>query len=120
MYGLKRDLDLNFLKGLELTQILVSLFSVRFGFDKDVTINVTGEFRYFDGQAEWVWNPEPGKSDTASRTLDLLDRTVENLEWHEDGTLRLSFANGHRLTMLDNSREHESYEITWPGQKIIV
>jgi hypothetical protein len=120
MYGLKRDLDLNFLKGLELMHVAVSIFSVRFAFDEDVAISVTGEFLYFDGQVEWAWEPEPGKSGIASRTLDLLGRTVEDLEWHEDGTLRLSFANGHRLTMLDNSREHESYDITRPGQKIIV
>src|SRR5215469_7886370 len=120
MYGLKKDLDLNFLEGLELIQVAVSLFKVRCGCDQDVAISVTGEFRYFDGQVEWVWEPEPGKSEIACRTLDLLGRTVRRLQWHEDGTLRLLFSNGRRLTMLDSSREYESYEITRPGQNILV
>jgi hypothetical protein len=37
-----------------------------------------------------------------------------------DGTLTLAFSNQHRLTVLDSSKEYESYDITRPGQTIIV
>jgi hypothetical protein len=30
------------------------------------------------------------------------------------------FSNGHRLTILDSYKEYESYDITRPGQTIIV
>jgi hypothetical protein len=30
------------------------------------------------------------------------------------------FSNGHRLSILDSSKEYESYDITRPGQTIVV
>ena len=41
-------------------------------------------------------------------------------EGKADGTLTLMFSNGQRLTILDNSKEYESYDITRPGQTIVV
>jgi hypothetical protein len=37
-----------------------------------------------------------------------------------DGTLTLAFPNQHRLTILDSFKEYESYDISRPGQTIIV
>jgi len=37
-----------------------------------------------------------------------------------DGTLTLAFSNQHRLTILDSFKEYESYDISRPGQTIIV
>ncbi len=37
-----------------------------------------------------------------------------------DPGLVLMFSNGHRLTILDSYKEYESYDITRPGQTIIV
>ena len=45
---------------------------------------------------------------------------ITNFESNEDSTLALTFSNSHRLTMLDSSKEYESYDITRPGQTIIV
>ncbi len=85
-----------------------------------VAISAEGDFRYFDGQDEWIWRPEPGSSQVAARTLALLGATIKNFESNENGTLALTFSNGHRLTMLESSKEYESYDITRPGQTIIV
>jgi|ERR1700722_484303 len=120
MYGLKKEIDLSFLTGRELGQVAIGLYHVRFGFDKDVAISIEGEFRYFDGLDEWIWRPEPDASQVAARTLALLGATITNFERNENGTLALAFSNGHRLTMLDSSKEYESYDITRPGQTIIV
>src|SRR5467141_3689929 len=111
MYGLKKEIDLRFLNDRELTQVAVGLYHISFRFDEDVAISAEGEFRYFDGQDEWTWRPEP-------RTA-LLGATITNFESNENGTLALTFSNGHRLTMLDSSKEYESYDITRPGQTII-
>jgi hypothetical protein len=37
-----------------------------------------------------------------------------------NGTLALTFSKGDRLTLADSSREYESYQITRPGETIVV
>ena len=120
MFGLKKDIDLSFLNGREVEQVSVGLYQVQFGFDEDVRISVEGEFRYFDGREKWIWRPEPDKTQTAARAVDLLGATIEKVDWKEDGTLTLTFSNGHRLTILDSSKQFESYDITRPGTRIVV
>ena len=93
---------------------------VQFGFDEDVRISVESEFRYFDGQAELIWRPEPGSSSIAARAVALLGLQIESFRSNIDGTLTLAFSNQHRLTILDSSKAYESYDITRPGQTIIV
>ena len=120
MYGLKAEIDLSFLVGRELIQVAIGVYQVQFGFDEDVRISVESEFRYFDGRAEWIWRPEPGSSFIAARAVALLGATIETFRSNTDGTLILAFSNEHRLTILDSSKEYESYDITRPGQTIIV
>ena len=57
MYGLKKEIDLSFLTGRELIQVAIGSFQVQFRFDEDVAVPVGAEFRYFDGQQEWIWRP---------------------------------------------------------------
>ena len=120
MYGLSKEIDLSFLNGREVVQVAIGLYQIQFGFDEDVRIAVEGQFAYFDGQEEWIWRPEPGAAQLAARTIALLGATVQTFAAQEDGTLTLNFSNGHRLTIVDNSKEYESYDITRPGQTIIV
>jgi Family of unknown function (DUF6188) len=120
MYGLSKDIDLSFLNHREVGQVAVGVYQIIFGFDEDVRIFVESQFNYFDGQDEWIWKPEPGAEQIAARTLALLGATIESFESCEDGTLALLFSNGHRLTILDSSKEYQSYDITRPGLTIVV
>jgi|SRR5579862_417874 len=120
MYGLSENIDLSFLRGLEVGQVAIGTYQIIFGFDKDVRISVESQFIYFDGQHEWIWKPEPGSSQVAAQTLKLLGATVEKFNGQADGTLDLLFSNGCRLTILDSSSEYQSYDITRPGQTIVV
>jgi len=120
MYGLKKEIDLSFLTGRELVQVAIGSFQVQFHFDEDVTVSVEAEFRYFDGQDEWIWRQEPSSPQVAARTVAVLGASITTLKSDENGTLALTFSNGHRLTMLDSFKEYESYDITRPGQTIIV
>ena len=120
MHGLKKETDLRFLNGRELIQVAVGLYHTIFKFDEDISIAVEGEFRYFDGQAEWIWRPKPGSSLIAARTVTLLGATIESFESNDNGTLALTFSNGHRLILADSSKEYESYQITRPGETIVV
>lgn len=120
MYGLRKDIDLKFLNGRECSQIAIGVYQVQFGFDEDVRISVEGEFRYFDGGTEVMWRPEPGSPQIAARMVALLGATIDSFVGHENGTLTLSFSNGHRLIIPDSSQEYESYTITCPGRTIVV
>jgi hypothetical protein len=120
MYGLSKDLDLNFLNGREVIQVAIGVYQIQFGFDEDVRISVEGQFSYFDGHDEWVWTPDPGGAQIAARAVALLGATIESFQGHEDGTLKLIFSSGQRLIILDNSKEYESYDITRPGSTIVV
>jgi hypothetical protein len=120
MYGLKNDIDLGFLNGRELIQLCIGLYQIIFKFDEDVAISVEQEFRYFDGRNEWLWRPDAGSPVLAARTTALLGNTIQKIERSVDGTLALTFSNGCRLTIRDSSKEHESYDITRPGQTIVV
>jgi Family of unknown function (DUF6188) len=120
MYGLKKDLDLNFLRGRQVEQVAVGAYQITFGFDEDVTISTYSQFVYFNEREEWIWKPEPGAAQIAARTVSLLGATIQNFESQENGTLTLTFSNGQRLTFLDTSKEYESYDITRPGSTIVV
>jgi hypothetical protein len=120
MYGLRKDIDLSFLVGRELEQVAIGVYQIIFGFDEDVRISVESQFRYFDGQQESAWKPEPGAAQIASQTVSLLGAVVQTFKADENGTLSLLFSNGQRLTILDSSKEYESYDITRPGMTIVV
>jgi len=120
MYGLRRDIDLGFLNGREVGQVAIGLYQIQFGFDEDVRIGIEGEFRYFHGREEWIWMPESKQRQVAGRMVDLLGAVVEKVDWKGDGTLTLNFSNGHRMTILDSNKEFESYDITRPGQTIVI
>jgi hypothetical protein len=120
MHGLAKDIDLGFLNGLEVIQIAIGAYQVIFAFDENVRISIYSQFRYFDGLEDSVWQPEPGSAKVAARAVSLLGATVRTCEGLHDGTLMLVFSNGHRLIIPDSSQEHESYDITRPGQTIVV
>jgi Family of unknown function (DUF6188) len=120
MYGLTKEIDLSFLTGRELIQVAIGSFQVQFHFDEDVAVSVEAEFCYFDGQDQWIWQQEPSSPQIAARTVAMLGASITSFETNENGTLALTFSNGHRLTILDSFKEYESYDITRPGQTIIV
>lgn len=120
MYGLKNEVDLRFLKGRELIRVAIGSFQVQFHFDEDVAVSVEAEFHYFDGQREWIWRQQPASPHLAARTVAMLGAIITAFESCENGTLALTFSNGHRLTIVDSFKDYESYDITRPGQTIIV
>ena len=118
MHGLDTTIDLSFLTGREVLQVAIGIHDVQFAFDRDVRISITGSFRYVsrEGSSEW----QPGAPQAAAPALRLLGATVEQVYGQKDGTLELTFSTGGRLTVLDNSKEFESYTISRPGETIVV
>jgi hypothetical protein len=120
MYGLNDNIDLSILNGSELTQVTIGLYQVAFNFFKNVAVSVEGKFVYFDGETEWTWEHKQTSCFVAARTVALLGATIQSFERNTDGTLVLFFSNGHRLTVLDPTKEFESYTVTWPGHTVVV
>src|ERR1700744_6267920 len=118
MRELCSDLDLDFLIDRCVQQVAIGLYEVVFVFDKDVRVTVYQEFRYFDGQAEWIWRPEIGSSLMAAPTLALLGYSIEGIERNANRALTLVFANKGRLTVMYLNSEYQSYDITRPGETI--
>lgn len=118
MHGLDTTIDLSFLKGREILQIAIGIHDVQFAFDKDVRISITSSFRYVSREGSFEW--QPGAPEAAAPAVRLLGATVEQVFGQKDGTLELTLSTGDRLTVLDNSKEFESYTITRPGETIVV
>jgi hypothetical protein len=119
LYGIPKDTDLSFLIGREVEQVCIGVFQVQFHFDQDVSIFVTGSFRYIDesGSAyEWL----PKNHNLAARTANLLGLFVTDLTAEPSGTLTLAFSNAAKLIIFDDSKQYESYEIRKPGLTIVV
>lgn len=120
MHGLGKDIDLSFLNGRQVELVAIGAYQIVFGLDEEVRISVYSEFNYFDGRDEWTWKAEPAAAQVAARTVSLLGSSIASFEGRIDGTLSLTFSNGQRLTLLDSSKEFDSYDITRPGQTIVV
>src|SRR5207302_10774915 len=104
MYGLSKDLDLNFLNGREVVQVAIGVYQIQFGFDDDVIIYVESEFNYFDGQEEWIWKPESGVAQIVARMVSLLSSTIRYFDRQENGMLILTCSIGELLTILVSGR----------------
>jgi hypothetical protein len=118
MYGLKREVDLTFLRGREVVQLAIGMHQVIFNFDEDISISIEGAFEYSSHASCSVWRP--GAPLIAAATVNLLTTRVEAVDGHEDGTLDLKFSNGDRLLIRDTSREYESFQISRRGGIIVV
>jgi hypothetical protein len=120
MPPIKKNVDLGFLNGRELIQLCIGLYQIIFKFDDELAISVEQGFCYFDGQDKWTWRPEPGSSLLAARAVTLLGTRIDSFEVSSGSTLVLNFSNGHNLTIMGGSNGYESYDITRPGQSIVV
>jgi hypothetical protein len=118
MYGLDPNIDLSFFKNRELIQVAIGLYQVIFAFDEDVTLSVEGKCEYRSSNNSSVWTP--GAPTAAASFVALLGQTVTDLCRKNDSTLELTFSSGDRLAVFEVGKEYESYQITRPGETIVV
>jgi hypothetical protein len=109
MYGLAKTIDLSYLKEKELIQIAVEV---------DIRISVENTFFHYWKEESWRWNS--GDVLGASSVLALIGNKVTDISVSSPDTLWLDFSNEHRLAILDDSRQYESFTITGPGTTIVV
>ena len=119
MYGLSSDIDLTFLRGLNLIKVCVSPARVQFHFcqpgstTSDTGISVDINYRHRHGDKEYEWSPGIPLSNSCSVLL-LIGASIADLQGDSDGTLLLRFTNGDSLTLYDETTMYEAYHI-WHG-----
>jgi hypothetical protein len=118
MYGLDPEIDISFLIAREMIQVAIGLHQIIFAFDENVTLSVEGKFEYRSSSGSSVWTP--GASSAAASTVALLGKKITDVHRHDRSLLELLFSSGDRLLVFDVSKEYESYQITRPGETIVV
>jgi hypothetical protein len=118
MYGLPRDVDLQFLTGRELIQVAIGKWQIQFNFERDASIAVESRIRIqiYGQKAEW----RSGETAGIELALCLVGSTVTQVRAQHDGTLILRFGEGKELQVLDSNENLESYQITTPTGSLIV
>ncbi len=122
MYGLSKDKDLGFMLNKDLLQVCVGLHEVILNFDGDMSILTQCTFEVI---AE-VFSPggTPNSQQAAlgspSSFLPLLGAKIVAVENVGDQRLILRFSEGTTVILHEDNSNFESYQITAPGQEIIV
>ena len=118
MYGLPKNIDLAFLLEKSLQQVCVGFNDLILQFDDDLGITITSECDY-ESKRDEVTRIEKYPL-SASMICQLLGCSIVQAKGAEDGTLVLRFSNEDTLTIYDDSKEYESYQIKHREHLIIV
>lgn len=116
MYGLAQDADLTFFVNRQLLQVCLGPHQVIVKFDGRVSINSSSTMQVSVSTGA-VRSDDPRVLGPA--LLGLLTDTVTGVQWSTDGTIRLAFAGGGSLQLVDDASPFESYEIQH-GEGLIV
>jgi hypothetical protein len=110
MYGLPEDFDGAFFVGRSLELVCFSENQVSLRFGGDISITIESSFSHQQDSSEssgQVVNVPVSESDL----MQLLGQSVAEVSASRDGTLVLTFTNGHVFKCFDDSRQFESYHI---------
>lgn len=126
MYGLSPDLDLTFLRGLELMKVCVSPVQVQFHLcqpgtttsDTGISVEISYTHRHNDKENEW--SPETFMPLSSScSVLLLIGASIVSVKGDPDGTLEIEFSNGDSVTFYDETTMYEAYHI-WHGNDPLI
>jgi len=118
MYGLSADYNVSAFNKKELSLLCFSANTIDLTFDCDVSITIIGSFIHnYDKSAIAEKQDIPV---TSSSLMCLIGKVVKFAERANDGGLVLHFDNSHILTILDDSREYESYSVCIGGKETFV
>ena len=118
MYGLSPQFDVGVFQGKKLDLLCFSANTLSLSFEDNVSITIMGSLIYRQEPHEIVDKQHIPL--LTSNLMGLIDKSVSRADGCEDGTLTLYFDNGHILTLLDDSRQYESYIIRVGTKEIVV
>jgi hypothetical protein len=124
MYGVPADLDLSIFERATLIQLAIGEFQVQFRFDSDGIISAEGKWELRNANGEVVDEAESTASPNANAERDayrlhvILGKTVERYAIDPPHSFSLRFTTGHLLTVFDDSKQYESFQIQ-PGNIVV-
>lgn len=118
MYGLPKDIDLNFFIGRTLVQVCVGSNDLILNFDGEVSVTVTSSVGCMGSSGKLTKYDD--FREAAPEVLMLLDRAVVSAKGDEGGTLALEYDGGRHLQLYDDTKQYESYTIRNGGKVIVV
>jgi len=119
MYGLDKNVKLDFLVGNELTQVSVGAYQVILRLAGDIEISIEGRCDLTDDDGTTTQIHAKSPQDTARLSV-LVKSTVSNVTNRGDGSVQLAFSNGYSLLITDSNKNFESYQISRPSNDAIV
>ena len=112
MCRLSQDVDLTFLEGRTLKEIVGDEYQVRIIFDDQVEISLE-----CDCEVNGTVFPLAKASDAL---VTMVGRKVKSSNHTGQGGVRIAFTSGGEVVFLDGNQEYESYNITWRSGTIVV
>jgi len=112
MHGLSQDIDLTFLEGRTLKEVVGNEHQVRIIFDDHVEISLE-----CDCEVDGTILP---LSKIPEALATMVGKEVEYSDYTRQGGVRITFASGMEVVFLDGNEEYESYNITWESGTIVV
>ena len=124
MYGLSPDIDLTFLRGMELIKVCVSPVQAQFHLsrpgtttsDTGISVEISYTHRHNDREDEWSFDMPLSSS---CSVLLLIEASIVNIKGDPDGTLEIEFSNGDSLIFYDETEMYEAYHI-WHGSDPLI
>lgn len=119
MYGLASEFDASRLVGCTLENVSFSVNTVHLSFAKDVAITIEACFMHsIPGE---VGGSKPMRVPLReSRLMQLAGESIDSAQATLDGTLSLTFSNGHRLELYDDTPQYEAYRLRLGQDEIVV
>jgi hypothetical protein len=118
MYGIPKTTDFGFLLGKVVEQVCLGQYQTQVHLD-DASISIECKHALFvaEGLREIVWERDEFPSEGISH---LLGQTLSEVAVEESGALELTFSQGDRLSLFDESEQYESFQITCGDRWIVV
>jgi len=118
MYGLDKSQNLQFLVGLELLQLCVSLSQVIMKFSDETSISIECDLRISGVNGEIIDILDIPEA--VDHLFCLLGMEIVDVIKLNAGDLTLAFSCGRKLTLMDSNETTESYTITAPEEEVVV
>lgn len=119
MYGLPKDVNVEFLVRQTLTQVCVGLHDLVLNFHGDVSITIMSRVCFTCSRGGTAREHKELR-DVVANLTSILNSTVAAAKGNCDGTLDLEFETGEALSIYDDSEKYESYVIRHGGSVIVV
>ena len=115
MYGVPSDLPIQRFVGDALFQVCIGMDGVHFRFGKAGTISVHGQWELLDSLGNEIDCAKEHSERDCYRVHSIFNEDVSSYSIEPPHSFSLTFANGHRLIIYDDSPQYESFAIQPDG-----